>query len=199
MALNSEVQICNSALVKIGVTNLIGALTEETEEAVACNQLYEQVRDEVTRDHFWNFAVTFASLTADAVAPSWGYAHSYTLPTDCLRFIGIKGSPAYQLTKDRKIFTDEAAPLYIMYVAQVTTVADMDITFKRALVTRLAAELCMSLTKDLERNRALLAEYSVIAEDARFFDSTEGSQASLAAQALINARFQGPDAIQYPE
>jgi hypothetical protein len=92
-----------------------------------------------------------ASIAADATAPIFGKARSFTLPADFLRI-----APRYpeDLTNDLdweiegdKIYTDDTAPLQIRYVARITDTTKMDALFIEALAADLAYELCEEITQ----------------------------------------------------
>lgn len=99
----SEVSICNRALAKVGTRSTIASLTEASNEAKACNLIFEPTRDEVENMAFWNFTtktVTMGLLksapgtptnptgstqwTSAYPAPPWLYEYAY--PSDCIQF-----------------------------------------------------------------------------------------------------------------
>lgn len=81
--MKSEVDLCNLALFRIGVTTTITSLTERSKEAIVCNGVYENVRDKVLEAAPWPFARKFADLQLTGSAPDrWAYRYQY--PTDCL-------------------------------------------------------------------------------------------------------------------
>ena len=61
----SEVDIANRALQKLGAESIV-SLTQDSENARACNLCYEPIRDAELRAHPWNFAIKRASLAADS-------------------------------------------------------------------------------------------------------------------------------------
>lgn len=80
----SVVGIVNMALMRIGVKR-IASLTENSEQAIAANAIYEYIRDEVLEAKDWRFAKTRVALAQNATEPEYGYDFAYTLPTDFLR------------------------------------------------------------------------------------------------------------------
>jgi hypothetical protein len=62
----------------------IASLSENSQEAIACNRFYETARDATLRDHVWPFATKFAALGLVEEEPNdeWGYSYRY--PSDCL-------------------------------------------------------------------------------------------------------------------
>ncbi len=101
--MTSETQICNFALSSIGTRSTIAALTEDSNEARACNLWFAQTRDDMLQQAFWNFARKTATLSllkqapgtpgfsgtqsttwnSSYPAPPWLYEYAY--PSDCLQ------------------------------------------------------------------------------------------------------------------
>lgn len=81
----SPVQVCNRALSRIGIDQLIEDLTDPTTRARACLQHYDDCRIEMLQDFPWGFAQKVVQLAkvAGVTVPGWRYAYRY--PTDCLR------------------------------------------------------------------------------------------------------------------
>lgn len=84
----SEVEICNSALIKLG-DDTITSLTDDSKRARLCNAQFARLRDEVLRAHPWNFAIRRASLAKLSQAPAFEFAAAFRLPEDpyCLRVL----------------------------------------------------------------------------------------------------------------
>jgi len=86
-----QLSIHNLALLRLGEMP-IPALDYQAKRAVALASCFEAVRDIVIQDHPWNFAVARAALTELATPPEFGFAHSFILPADCLRVLGLVGT-----------------------------------------------------------------------------------------------------------
>ena len=82
----SVVEICNSALVHLGA-ELISSLSDNSDEARACNQFFSGARDHVLTDANWTFATTQAELSKLSSTPLFKYGYAYQLPTNpyCLK------------------------------------------------------------------------------------------------------------------
>lgn len=173
----SEVGICNMALGKIGA-EAIGALTEASDNARACNRFYEYVRDELLRRHPWNFAVNRATLAQLATAPAYGYDHAYQLPTSpyCLRVLELyeERDEGYDfLIEGRSLITD-ADTARIKYIARVTDPTYFDSSFVETLATRLAAEIAVKVTGESGIAEAMLKMAEVKFQEAVGNDGCEG-------------------------
>ncbi len=87
---SSAIDTCNLALTNLGIGTEIAALDERSQEAKACNRVYELCRDEVLRSFAWPFAkknVALALVTDsdDDDHPTTEFHFSYRYPSDCLQ------------------------------------------------------------------------------------------------------------------
>lgn len=156
----SNVAIFNRALSKIG-DKRITSFDDGSKAARAGTACFEIVRDAELRRHTWHFSKTRVELAALADVPSFGYAHQYQLPADCLKILSVGDyapgvdtsgtqrsllDSADYATEGRVILTDLGAPLKLRYVRRVTDPAQFDATFVEALASRLALEVARELT-----------------------------------------------------
>lgn len=187
----SEVSIANRALQKLGATR-IASLSDASTSARAANACYEILRDAELRRHAWNFAISRAALAADATAPDWGRANAFELPTDFLRL--LPPYPEDNLNtldwqiEGRKIYTDDSAPLYIRYVAQVTDPNTMDPLFRELLASRMAVEMCEELTQSNTKKAALRDEIKETIAEAKRTNAIENVSAETPEDTWLTAR-----------
>jgi hypothetical protein len=163
--------ICNRALRHLAIGKPIASLTENSENARACADFYDEVRDEVLRDFNWPFARRFAALalvggTATlAVTPEWQY--SYRLPDGCLAVRRLMSGSRVETPTTRipfatggddtggLLYTDQAvvaatsstlALPHLEYTASVTAEARFPVDFAQAFSFKLAFYLAPELT-----------------------------------------------------
>lgn len=178
----SVIQICNTALMRIGSSRTINSLTEQSKQADVCNVFYETARDAVLSDFDWNFAAKRVVLADLDTPPSdWHYAYRY--PTDCMRIIeimvpGIRFPTPnmrvpYEVGADLegtgKIIYTNQPQAQLRYVGKVTDPNMFDSLFTDALSWRLAAELSMPLSASGDLGNKALQMYnsSILAAGAR--------------------------------
>lgn len=166
----TEVQICNTALARVGVSNFIASLSEASQEAVVCNVFYEQTRDRLLREIRWPFAKQYQSLalvtdSEDAVwNAEWDYAYRY--PTDAILISKIlTPNGRRELTMEPyEIGVDSSGKLIftnikdagVEYIKRVTDPALFDPMFVSCLAWLLAVEIAMPLAvSDSLRKQAL--------------------------------------------
>lgn len=172
----SDVEICNVALQKLGAAR-ISSLTEASVNARHCATAFEPQRDAELRAHPWSFAIVRAQLPADAVAPLFGKARSFTLPSDFIRLL----SPDETLNfnnldwkiEGNKIITDDSAPLSIRYVSRVTDANRMDTLFREALASRIALQICEPVTQSNTKMDRVERQYKAAVSEARRTNAIE--------------------------
>lgn len=169
----TSVDLCNIALMRIGVTVAIAALTDTSAEGKACNRIYAQARDEVLTSVDWPFAEKRAVLVENTSEVRDDWEHVYAAPTDCLKpraiYPGVRNPRADQrvpfqlqdgtVTGDavaRWILTDAEqtqgtggandGPV-LFYTEAVTDVPRFTALFREALEWRIAADLSLALPK----------------------------------------------------
>ena len=172
----SIVDIANKALTYLGADPMT-ALTDDTVEGRAINRIHEQSRQYCLRDHPWNFAMTRVALAADTTSPVWEYSNSFPWPSDCLRIIEVDTTEEWSV-EGRNIVTDAAAPLNILYIADITDTSIYDAKFVEAYAMRLASDVAYELTANQTVVASVSTAYSSLIEEARLVDAQETLSAS---------------------
>lgn len=176
----SDVQIANRALSKLGDKTIV-SLTEDSNSARAVNECYVIVRQNEIRRHPWHFAKKRALLAASATAPAFDFSYAYPLPADCLRVlmphpqsdsVQYDGKVDWKI-EGRSILSDQAGPLKITYLADVTDPEQFDAAFVDTFAARLAAEVSMRLTGSAEKRKLALEEYRMSLLEARRVNAFE--------------------------
>jgi hypothetical protein len=166
----SEVEICNRALQKLGAHRIV-SLTENSVNARACNVAYVPCRDALLRSHPWSFAISTASLAADATPPDFGPANAFQLPSDFIRLLSdyaewVLNSDDH-IIQGQKIFSNDDDPLEIRYVSRVTDPNLMDPLFRECLSAKLALELCEELTQSNAKKESAKEDFKDSIVEAR--------------------------------
>jgi hypothetical protein len=187
----SSVEICNRALQKLGAKRIV-SLSDDSVNARACNTAYEPCKLSLLRSHFWNFSITRAELAADSPAPDWGRANAYPLPSDFIKLApdyseDNSNSKDWQI-EGRKILSDDADPIYIRYVYDVTDPNEMDSLFREALSSLIAVELCEELTQSNTKLASLKESYKDIIKEARKANAFENVSATPPEDEWISVR-----------
>ena len=172
----SEVDICNSALTKIGAT-LITSLTQSHKNATACNARYEDLRDDLLRTHTWNFATERVKLAQLSTEPTFGYDYEYQLPSDWIRVVSVhdvdydRAVVKYKI-EGTKLLTN-ASTIYLRYIKVVTDANEMTADFREALAWRLAAELAFPIANSGTMHDRMMVGFKSALRRARSADAIE--------------------------
>lgn len=178
----SVTEICNMALAHLGLQP-IEDISDTTKRAIACQQFFNNSRDDVFSEHRWPFCMTIETLSLKSYTfPQWLYTYGY--PVNAVRVwtvFGLNGSlqvnpldnsmmPVNNLTEEESI---EYETLYIpadnlnviatnqanAYCRYSYVVADTTIwtpKFNMAFSYRLAAAMAHTLTGDVDKGLKLM-------------------------------------------
>ncbi len=188
----SEIGICNSALSKIGTTNRISSLTEDSKNAQACNEQYAKLRDDLLRGHVWNFAKARIKLAKNATAPTYEFDNAFTLPADWLRTVAVHdndagdGTTAYRL-EGRQVLSS-ADELWLTYVKQETDPNTMPADFREALAYRLAVELALPIAQSNTVQASMERLFVRKLRQAKSTDGIEDQPENLPAGSWVTGR-----------
>lgn len=195
----SVVQICNIALSRIGQTQFIDSLTEQSKAAELCSLHYDQCREEVIQAAPWPFAEARVYL-ADIGSPPVNWQFRYRYPTDCLQaqYISLPGMrlpptelrPKYKVINasgGRAIVTDmpEAELVYTASVEDTTYFSPLFVT---ALAWRLGAELAMALQVRPENYAAAMQNYTMTVSMAEARALNESDEDAMPDAEFITVR-----------
>lgn len=187
MAITSEVQICNNALIEIGAQR-IAALSDTTERARICNEQYAKVRNELLYSHPWNFATKRAELASTVTEPEFEWDTEFTLPADCLRVIDtdLYKDQDYQI-EGRFLYANTDA-IKIKYVAEISDVTKFSPGFAEVLSLKLAASIVYALTQSTQLKAQMEEKFERRLRVVRSYDAQEGVGARVYADSWLNSR-----------
>lgn len=197
---SSETEVGNSALGKLGSSPILN-FDAENERARFLKARFTPIKDALLRAYPWTFAMRRARLTADAVAPAFGYARSFPFPADCLRLhevdgafvysggnlVETDGSPAFMI-EGRAILTDMPAPLDIRYVTKDTQPAEWDALFDEALACRLAFEMAEKVSQSSGKKESALRDFSIAIDEAIRVNAIESPPEQAVTDSWITSR-----------
>jgi hypothetical protein len=197
--MSSIVQICNMALTRIGQSQLIDSISEQSKAAELCALHYETCRDQVLQDFPWSFAEARVYL-ADIGAPPMNWAYRYRYPADCLqaRYLAIPGQPMpsadyrvpFQVihAQGGRAIVSNAAEAELVYTVRLDDTTYFTPAFTDALSWRLAAELAIGLTAKPDGYAAAYRNYQIAISKAQALAFEEGEQGSDPVNEFVRAR-----------
>jgi len=201
----SLVDICNEALNSFGKKD-IASLDEDTPAARYCKRFLPRVIAEIHEGYDWDHAEKRVTLTANAEElEDTPYNFVHDLPPDFARFGDVKPSgDDYRGThagivnlhkRAKKTLRTSYTPIDLTYYVKDPVITDYPEHVRLAVVTRLAARICFSLTKDTRlaktlRDEATMAymkacdlegqdEFETLPEGSNFRDGLEYERARL--------------------
>ena len=191
----SVVDICNGALNQLGASTIL-SLTEDSKNARLCNARYTQVRDSLFRSHPWNCLIKRVELARDTETPSWGFSYQFTLPSDCLRVLGILNYDYDFKVEGRKVVANHDT-VKIQYVARITDANQYDELLRETISAALAADIAYAVTSSNPVASNMYNLFQDKLKEARFVDATEGYNTNpdngqadvMGASTFINSRY----------
>lgn len=186
----SVIEICNSALWKIGANRIV-SLDDGSKEANACNDRFEPCKRAVLRMHPWNCAMKRATLAALSTTPEFGYSFECPLPSDFIRVFGVspETEPDYRI--EGKSILSDVESLDLKYVYDVTDLTKFDDLLCEAVAFYLAWDICYAITQSLQLKESMKQDMKAAISKARSADSQEEPTQELGAEYFLEARL-GP-------
>ena len=191
----SKIQICNSALSKLGVEQ-ISSFSETSKAARLCNLQYDKIRRELLRDHVWNFAIKRATLAKIVTAPLFDYSAAFQLPSDCL--MPLRTNQGVDFEEEGKTILMNASTCILQYIADIEDVSYFDTAFEEALAFKLASDLAYPLKQSVTLADSMYAKAQRAIINARFLDAKAGRthhSKKLQEDVWLDARIIGSEGI----
>jgi len=174
----NKFEICNLALMYIGVTRPIQSFSENSTEAQMCNRAYDKAKREVLKTFPWKFSKCISVLTVTTETNN-KYEYVYEYPSDAIRILTISdkdgigaGSQPFDVTtyvsssiQYKRIITDikDAYAEYILD-ADESIMSDEFIT---ALAWKIASELGTGLSKTTQAMQIANQMYTIKLSEAQ--------------------------------
>lgn len=191
----SKIEICNSALIKLGVPK-ISSFSETSKAAVLCNEQYDKCRRKVLREHIWDFALKRTTLSKLSDVPLFEYDSQFQLPSDCINPVDTdKGTQTDFVVEGKKLLIN-ASSCKLLYVADITDVSFFDDYFEEALAYWIAGDIAYGLKQDLGLSDRMFARAKSEIDRARSVDAQQGRLAKkLQEDVWLNSRISGTDTL----
>ncbi len=193
MSMATGVSICSNALLMLGAQTINDFADQlNLDRAKLCANLYPTVRDDMLRSHPWNCAIKRAVLAPDAVAPAFGYTHSFELPADFMRVleVGTNGSQIDYLVEGRTIQANTTV-LELRYVFRNEVENTWDAHLVKLVTLGMAAALAYPVTQSSALQQSFEQKLEMTLKRARAVDGQEDPPQTLGDERLLRARFGG--------
>lgn len=193
MSMATGVSICSNALLMLG-SQTINDFADQLnlDRAKLCANLYPTIRDDMLRAHPWNCAIKRAVLAPDAVAPAFGYSHSFELPADFLRVLEVGSCNAQidYLVEGRTLQANTTV-LELRYVFRNEVENTWDAGLVKLLTLAMAAALAYPVTQSSALQQSFEQKLEMALKRARAVDGQEDPPQTLGDERLLRARFGG--------
>lgn len=195
----SEVQICNTALARIGHSQFISSLNEQSQEAGICSLFYEQCRDLVFQACPWKFARKRIPIQLlEVVVVGWDYVYSY--PNDCMRALRVlheDGSEdgtqriAFDIlsSNNQKLIVAKEPNLYLEYTSRIADTTKYDPMFASAVAWLLASEIVLPLSTNPQVGQNAYNSYRAVVTDALAVSFNEGYEGVMPDSESVTVRY----------
>lgn len=184
----SSTDVCNSALVKIGV-DTISALSDNTKQAKLCNARYQYIVDELLRSHPWNFAKKRVSLALDPTAPAFYFTQRFRIPSDYVRLLFLDFNENDIWTLEGQYINCFVTNLNMLYIFKNYDTTQWDQLFEEAVAWRLAADISYALVQSATLSKQCWDAYKEVLAQARSMNAQErGSIQQVVADDWMNIR-----------
>ncbi len=187
----TEVAICNKALIQCGANTVI-SLNDDTTEAALCKALYADLRDAVLEAHDWTFAVARLELPKGVPDPTFRYANRYPLPSTTLHVLEVNKITRTDDTRDWRVEANavliDSTVCKVKIIQQVTDTTKFSSLFVQALAARLAADLAIPLTSNLNLETAKYQLYLAKLKEAAARDNQQGKSQRIRSRFMERAR-----------
>lgn len=185
----SEVEICNSALIKLGAKRIL-TLDDDSKEARLCKEQYAKNRDELLRSHSWNFAIKKQELAKLTTSPAYEFDNEFQLPSDCLMVenTNLVFGEEWKI-EGRKLLTNSDT-IKITYRAKVENPSEFDPIFSEVLAMKIAHDISYAIVNSITLRQQMFQEYQNLLRHARSMDAMEGNaNRQVVTETFVNERF----------
>ena len=174
-----EVGVANLALQRCGAAQ-ITVLDDTTRNGKAANLIFADTRDLVCKLFPWSCLITRTVLSTSAATNSeFGFAH--TLAAGDLTVLDVNGTKLFRV-EGGEIFTNDETGYY-RHTAVDATLANWDVHLLQSIALKIAAELAVKLSADIQLSALLYQEWIMSLSTAirlRAIESSEDNKEILA-------------------
>lgn len=168
MALGTaETDVANKALIEMGETGVLTALSDDNEAARCLSAVFNISRRAVLRSHFWGFAKKRIQVAADPTAPTFDKSNRYRLPGDFVNLVEMYPREADWRREGDYLISDYGPPLQFVYISDEENLGVWDALALDCFATRLAADCAYAVTGDRNLRTELDKRFKEKLSDAR--------------------------------
>lgn len=170
--MTTETDIANLALAVLDEAP-ISAISDDNTAARMANRHFAQTRKAELAKHEWAFALARDSVTGTDTGTGVGTMNwSYTIPANVLRITNVtydgepRGIPINWRQRGTVILSDQAGPIILLTVKDVTDPTNWPPLFTDVVVTALAVKMALPLTHKAGMIEVTRAAYQTALSEA---------------------------------
>lgn len=151
-----KIEIINRALTKLGANTII-SLDENSIECEVANRTYDESLSSLLSELDWNFAIKEAVLTPAKKVSKWRKGNYFNLPADVINITEVSSQGVWK-QEGEYIFAEDSE-FAIVYVSKCSNETLFPTYFVDALVYKLCADMCYTITNSSEKAAQFLDLY----------------------------------------
>ena len=196
MAINSKIDICNLALGHLGNYGSIADIDNPAlDKEVIFALWYDITRENLLKAMMPNFALSRRLVSELVTEIAFGYEHAFEYPSDCLKVLGLgnvdqRAEYKYSI-EGNKVYTDDewSDGMQLRFIKNITDVGMMSAEFKMALSLQLAANVCLPITQDVNKKKALEAQAVLKNMEASSLNAQENRPIRISKSKFMASRY----------
>jgi len=185
---DSQTSICNIGLIELGQDPLT-SIDDNCKAAILCRARWDSLRREMLAERPWNCAKKQAVLAAKPESPLFSFANAFPLPAD---FLGMVNLPDNDMAQweivGSDLYTDEAAPLKLLYIFDLQDVTRFTPLLSKCLGFSIGAALAMPLTQDKKLRDQLTESWHEMLATAASVSSQQNSPVEWDVDVALRSR-----------
>lgn len=182
-----KLSLINNALILIGDTPL-DSLTDGTRAQIVATSLYDGIVENELSKHRWGFARAKAEMTKDATPPVGDeWQSEYNFPTGLITLIRLEPSIPYQVFA-KTVHCNYSGTLYAEYIGSPVE-SLWPPYFAKLIEYALAMDFAPAIRDSASSMELLAAQYQNASRMARYTDSQQHPQTSIAYRPFIDVRY----------
>jgi hypothetical protein len=191
--MSSKTEIFNLALGIVGAERILSP-SDENKRAQVCRDTYNLARNASLEGRLWSFATKKVLLNPDPIAPEYDFGFRFLIPSDSLRVVKVDSNDQYI----REIHWELAdgyvecdySPIKVKYIYAADE-SKFSPNFAMAVAYKLAAEICIPLSKNIALRPQFLNDWTQMLSEAATLDGMQGKREQLKANRLVGSRSGG--------
>ena len=186
----TDVSICSNALILLGAES-IASFAQGTKGAQVASNLFPDMARDFLRSHPWNAAMARVRLAPQSVAPTFGWASSFLLPSDCLRVWEVKSGEADVEHKvEGRTVLANVTGIELLYISNLAT-DKWDSVMVTAMTYRMAGAMAYAITASASLADGWMSAAERKFKEAKTLDGQEGTPDDFGDNPLMASRYPG--------